>query len=314
MSHNRLSVIIPVRNRAALICRTLDSILAQTVAPEQVIVVDNNSTDNTMRKVERWKQQYSPLPFEFVMTSEKTPGACAARNHGAGLASGNLLLFFDSDDTMRPMLVKKLLKAFTDSDTQIVYWRRLIHKLNNKIHLPKWSKRPTLDMQVFHSLFNTICYAVRKELFVEAGKWNDALPCWNDWELGIRLHLLAGENRIKGIDEILADGFLQEESITGTGFLPKYGKWEKAIEAATKHTDMLPAKKRKHFLRSLSMKHAVLAAHYRKEGGREQADETMKQLLKKNSNDTLLQIILKTAYRYSASGLRGVYTILGNLI
>lgn len=309
-----LSIVIPVYNRAELIVKTLDSIAVQTMAPSEIIVVDNNSTDRTLQSVEQWEQSHSPLPFKLITVTEKTPGACAARNLGAALSSGNILLFFDSDDTMRPSLVENILNCFCNTETKIVYWKKLLHGFNNSIQVPKWSKRPTLDMQVYHSIFNTICYAMRKDLFTQSGRWNEELPCWNDWELGIRLHLQAGENAIKGIDEILVDGFMQKESITGTGFLHKVGKWEKAIESSKKHAALLPEKKQKHYLRSLELKQAVLAAHYRKEGDKIRADETMKKLLRKYSYGSPMRIILNGAYRYTSFGLRGAFAIFGKLV
>lgn len=311
---NSLSIVIPVYNRAGLIVRTLDSIAAQSMAPLDVIVVDNNSTDGTLQSVEQWKHCHSPLPFKLITASQKTPGACAARNLGASLSSGNILLFFDSDDTMRPSLVENILNRFCDAETKIVYWKKLLHGFNDNTFVAKWSKRPTLDMQVYHSIFNTICYAVRKDLFMQSGQWNEELPCWNDWELGIRLHLQAGEKAIKGINEILVDGFMQKESITGTGFFLKAGKWEKAIEAAEKHATLLPGKKQKHYLRSLELKLAVLAAHYRNEGDKIHANETMKKLLQKYSYSSRMRIILNGAYRYTSFGLRGAFAIFGKLI
>lgn len=314
MNVDSLSIIIPVKNRAKLVCRALNSILAQTVAPEEVIVVDNNSSDGTLQAVKEWESAHAPLPFKFILTQEKTPGACAARNLGASISSGNLLLFFDSDDTTRPTLVENILQGFSDSTVNLIYWKKMFHFLDGTSRQPKWCRRATLDMHVYHALYNTIGIAMRKELFMQAGMWNKEIPCWNDWELGIRLHIFAGENGIKGIDEVLVDGHMQKESITGTGFLPKFGKWEISLDAAKEHSKLLPENKRKHYLRSINLKHAVLAAHYNKEGGKEEAEATMEKILKEYNDEPLTRFALKSAYAYTSSGFRGAFSIFGKLI
>ncbi len=86
-----ISVIIPVHNREALLPETLASVWAQTLAPAEVIVVDDGSTDNSVRVAKRWRPH-----VRVASQSQQGPGA--ARNAGIALASGDLLAFVDSDD------------------------------------------------------------------------------------------------------------------------------------------------------------------------------------------------------------------------
>ena len=65
----RVAVVVPVFNRAHCILATLDSILAQTLRPAQVIVVDNGSTDQSKAVVEAWMQQQKPH-CELLLLSE----------------------------------------------------------------------------------------------------------------------------------------------------------------------------------------------------------------------------------------------------
>ncbi|MDD5437821.1 MAG: glycosyltransferase [Patescibacteria group bacterium] len=88
-----IAVVIPCWNHAKELERTLEALSAQTLAPKEVVVVDNNSTDNPGAVVERFK---SKLPIHIVSYKEKQ-GAPAARNEGARLTSAPYLLFLDSD-------------------------------------------------------------------------------------------------------------------------------------------------------------------------------------------------------------------------
>ncbi|MGB1307994.1 MAG: glycosyltransferase family 2 protein [Oceanihabitans sp.] len=94
-----VSIIIPAYNRAILITETLDSILAQTYSNWECIIVDDGSTDTTLKVL----HQYAKTDSRFVINSRpanKPKGANACRNIGLEMAKGQLVVFFDSDDLM----------------------------------------------------------------------------------------------------------------------------------------------------------------------------------------------------------------------
>ena len=92
----RVSVIIPLYNKAAHVRRSLDSVAAQTFRDFEVIVVDDGSTDGG----ERAAAEYADARFRLV--SQKNAGPGAARNRGIREASGGLLAFLDADDEWLP--------------------------------------------------------------------------------------------------------------------------------------------------------------------------------------------------------------------
>lgn len=91
----RVSAIVPTYNRAALLGETLESILSQSEPPDEVIVVDDGSTDDTQSVVRNCFPQAQYLRIA-------NSGAPVARNAGAAQASGSWLWFCDSDDLWRP--------------------------------------------------------------------------------------------------------------------------------------------------------------------------------------------------------------------
>lgn len=89
----RLSVVIPCLNAAEWLDQTLRSVLDQTRAPDEVIVVDNGSSDDSLAIAAR----------PGVRTLEcAQPGAAAARNVGLATASGDAIMFLDADDVLGP--------------------------------------------------------------------------------------------------------------------------------------------------------------------------------------------------------------------
>ena len=106
---NTISVVIPTLNRAELLTRTIESIESQTVSRNryEVIVVDNNSTDDTQLVLADCADRYPNLRF----TSEIRPGAAATRNAGLQCADGDIVLFIDDDIEADPELIEGHLRC-----------------------------------------------------------------------------------------------------------------------------------------------------------------------------------------------------------
>lgn len=95
MSRDSVSVVIPAHNAAAFIAEAVASIRAQTRPVEEIVVVDDGSTDATVEVV-------AGLGAGIVCHRQPKSGAAAARNRGADLATGTWLAFLDADDLWLP--------------------------------------------------------------------------------------------------------------------------------------------------------------------------------------------------------------------
>ena len=107
MSTSAVTVVIPTFNSAATIKRALDSVLAQTVLPSRLVVIDNGSTDSTPRIVERVAAD-SRCEIKLVQQSRNT-GPGAARNAGWDLVRTQFVAFLDSDDSWHPTKLERQL-------------------------------------------------------------------------------------------------------------------------------------------------------------------------------------------------------------
>ena len=110
------SVVIPTHNRERLLPRTIDSVLAQTFTDYEIIVVDDGSTDETQAVLEKYHQQGPHFRYDY----QENQGACAARNQGAALASGDYLAFLDSDDEVDSDWLESFSKAIAAHAAAIV--------------------------------------------------------------------------------------------------------------------------------------------------------------------------------------------------
>jgi glycosyltransferase involved in cell wall biosynthesis len=109
MSRPTVSVIIPTFNRAALISRALDSVIAQTFGDWEVIVIDDGSTDSTRDVIAAYQCRLGQrLRYLF----QPNAGCCSARNAGIELSQGRFVAFLDSDDEFAPTKLTRQLELF----------------------------------------------------------------------------------------------------------------------------------------------------------------------------------------------------------
>jgi glycosyltransferase involved in cell wall biosynthesis len=97
-----VSVIVPSYNCGRFIAEAIDSILGQTVAPEQIVIVDDGSTDDTEQVVRR----YTDPRIEYI--KQQNGGVASARNAGLNAARCELVTFLDADDRWRPTFIETM--------------------------------------------------------------------------------------------------------------------------------------------------------------------------------------------------------------
>lgn len=105
-----VSVIIPTYNRAPLLREAIESVLAQTFAPTEILVVDDGSTDGTRETIAMFGEKVRAL-------TRTNGGAAAARNMGIQNAQGELVAFLDDDDVWVPTALEWQVERFQDSST-----------------------------------------------------------------------------------------------------------------------------------------------------------------------------------------------------
>ena len=94
-----ISVVIPTYNCASLLPRAIRSAYDQTLPPDEVVVVNDGSTDDTAEVLERLARE---LPANFVYENKPNGGEASGRNRGLELAKGDFVAFIDQDDVWRP--------------------------------------------------------------------------------------------------------------------------------------------------------------------------------------------------------------------
>lgn len=117
----KISILIPIYNAEKYIGKCLDSVFGQTYPYIEYVFVDNCSTDSSMSILDSKISQYSILEDDYkIIRHERNEGIAVSRNDCISSATGNYILFVDSDDWIEPDMVEKLVSATSDGIIDIV--------------------------------------------------------------------------------------------------------------------------------------------------------------------------------------------------
>lgn len=301
-----ISIVIPVYNRAEMVKETLDSVSRQTHRPLHVALVDNNSTDNSLAVLQEFKKQHETQDFKIDVLSESKVGACAARNAGARLVGSEWLMFFDSDDTMDEYLVTKYVEKIIECGGNVdVVSTDADFNDNGKVSRVLFARSNFFENHIFHSNLSTQRYIMRRELLERAGGWNEAVQCWNDWELGVRV--LLQNPRVAVVDDgVYVHVRVHNESITGAKYSQNPQRKELAIATAIKAVEQSDFKGKERFVKLLKMRRFVLAGLFLKEGEKELAQRYYDESYDAVKEDCRLKWLAPMVYRYVGCGGRGI--------
>lgn len=188
MSHD-ISVVIPARNAEETLRAAVESALAQTLPPHEIIVVDDRSSDGTAEVARRFGTCVKLLPGSGV-------GPAAARNVGIRSSRGPLVAFLDADDIWLPSALASMLHAYrTTPGTGLVFADGLIEGRGGDLH-PSWfaGKRLVAGSHVYDRLLRecfilTSATLVPRSVLREVGVFDEAPDCLGgeDWDLWLRI-------------------------------------------------------------------------------------------------------------------------------
>lgn len=200
-----ISVVIPTYNCAHLLPNAIRSAYAQTIAPAEVIVVDDGCTDNTAEVIEVLAKE---LPDTFVFIRKPNGGEASARNRGVGAATGEFVAFLDQDDVWLPEKFERQLPLFDDpSEPALTFtaYTRISGTDRAPVRVEGWQPTPE---HALRRLMEGCCVTpstvmVRRDALTAVGPFDESLWLGNDWEMWLRL--AAAGHRFAYLSEPMTD-------------------------------------------------------------------------------------------------------------
>jgi glycosyltransferase involved in cell wall biosynthesis len=190
MNHAVVSVVIPVYNGARYLATAIDSALAQTYTPLEVVVVNDGSTDSSHEVIASYGGRVRSV-------SQPNQGVAAARNAGIALADGEFIAFLDQDDCWLPGKVAAQVKCF-ELDPRLGLVHTGIRQFSDPpgsvgpIYRTEGSARLVGDcydrLLLGNGVFNS-SVMVRKAVLEETGPFDPSIPgnTVQDYDLWLRI-------------------------------------------------------------------------------------------------------------------------------
>lgn len=179
-----VSVIIPTCNRGWVVRDAIDSVLGQTFADFELIVVDDGSTDETSQILEAYAGRLRVI-------RQANQGVSAARNRGIDIASGSLIALLDSDDIWLPEKLDVQVAFFKNNTAALICQTEEIWIRNGlRVNPGKRHRKPSgmiFERALELCLVSPSAVMVRRELFEKVGRFDESLPACEDYDLWLRV-------------------------------------------------------------------------------------------------------------------------------
>ena len=179
-----ISVIIPVFNREKFVAKAIDSVLSQTLLPDEIIVVDDGSTDGTIDILRSYHDKIKTI-------SIANSGVSKARNEGIKASRGRWIALLDSDDIWHPTKLEEQIAYHERNNTIMIShtnekWMRNDKEIKQKKTHAKpqgWCFEENLD---FCKIAPSTIMIARK-VFEEVGYFDEDLEVCEDYDLWLRI-------------------------------------------------------------------------------------------------------------------------------
>ena len=199
-----ISVVIPTYNRAQQTIAAIESVLGQTYPDFEVIVVDDGSTDDAGKAIQRFIDRRTNSFHQILFCSQRNQGASIARNTGISTARGEYIAFLDSDDVWLPEKLEwqvRAIEQFGDDCGACFTDARLVNSSgldisSFQVHGRHYEQTVGMDRSATMSLANSFSgfwvssLVVRADLIRQIGGFSSDISFVEDRDLHFRLSLI----------------------------------------------------------------------------------------------------------------------------
>jgi len=186
------SIILPTYNRAYILWKAIESILSQTEPRWELIVVDDGSTDCTLRMMEEFKDP------RIRVLSTPNRGPSSARNHGLSAAQSPYIAYLDSDNTWHPDCLETMRCAIEEDEESVLWYCGQHSTFWERTSDGRWLKideiTETRQQYSLSDVWNlkaadVSCIVHKREIIEDVGGWDEDCRWLEDWDFFLRVVL-----------------------------------------------------------------------------------------------------------------------------
>ena len=261
----KLSIIIPTYNVEKYINSTINSLIAQTEIEFETVIVDDGSTDETIKVVEQLIKENNLN--NYILIKKTNGGVSSARNEGLSVASGKFIMFLDGDDYVAIDLVQNIYKQIDEKVSDVICFGCNIVD-ENKVVIKDYFdtfKLKQVNMTGIEALNNMINY---KNMWIYTGsavyssellsqyhlKYTEGCANGEDQEFTIKA--LSRANNVSFIEKSLSFYVQREASISNSYNIKRFDTMD-AMERTYKYIEDLENKEFDTIYKKLKNEHIV---------------------------------------------------------
>ncbi len=220
MEEKLVSVITPLYNSANFISHTIESVLNQTYENWEMIIIDDNSTDDSVNIVEEYVKRDDRIR---LIKLKKNSGPAIARNKGIKEARGRYIAFLDADDLWLPEKLEKQLKFMNEYDLAFTYSSyKLIDEEGNNL-----GEFITREEITYNSMLKTCSVGCLTAIYDTEKLGKVYMPnILKRQDYGLWLKILRQIGSTKGILEPLAIYRIRKNSISSNKLVAAKYQWK----------------------------------------------------------------------------------------
>lgn len=233
-SQSSISVVCPTFNSEKFIEATLETVVNQTLLPDELIVSDDGSIDNTLKVVKKFlTKKASGLNWIIIENYHSGPGA--ARNAGIDVATGEFIAFLDSDDLWDKNKLHKCLEIIAKHPSGNIFshYERLTlpdGKIKELKHGSNLSLSKSIVTQLYRAnRFSTSALICQKKMIQKWGGFDEKLNSAQDYELWLRM---SPDAKPVIIPDVLGEYIHRSGNITSGKILKRF---KNEIDIAFRH-------------------------------------------------------------------------------
>ncbi|KKM02475.1 hypothetical protein LCGC14_1784050 [marine sediment metagenome] len=183
-----VSLVIPTYNRILKLFRLLKSLDKLNPIPDEIIIVDDNSTDGSGKLLDKWKRIKREYHKEIILKSQNK-GPADSRNLGNYQTRNELIAFTDDDVVVHTKWIKRITSKLLNADEEVVGVGGIVKSINNDILSKYYVEHKILEAPRQLNYLPTVNCCFRKQPIIQIGGFDTTFlfAGGEDTDLGLRL-------------------------------------------------------------------------------------------------------------------------------
>ena len=189
-----IEAVITSFNQGSMILEAVESLCAQTLLPQKIIIVDDGSTDEYSIQVLKDVEQKSDLPIPIMIYHQENGGVSAARNAGIKKAQSPMVLVLDGDDKLEPGYIEEVSRLLRDNPSMAAAssWMHTFGALDSIVCPAGGNINPFLSRNCCPAT-----HILRRDVFEQCGGYDESMRSgFEDWDFFLSMLETSSESCI----------------------------------------------------------------------------------------------------------------------